>query len=260
MNFGIGVTIEKNTIFRQRTLNSVGAETSTPINMDGRYNDYINGSFNKSFKKHNGVTFGEFTSLSLSNSHGFFEINQQKGFQDTYGINLQQQVSLNWKDIIDITQNYTFNTAIVNYTGINYGNQNNTTHFLDTHFNIFWPKRINIEGTYTYTYNSIVSPGFQKSANLVNLSIARPVLKYDRGEIKLTCYDIFDQAISTHRTISENIINDTQSQVLRRYFLVTLQFRFTKSLVRSASGVKTTSDDSKEKKGGMMMLPRLGGI
>ena len=260
MNFSIGATIEQNAIFRQRTLNAVGAETSTPINMNGRYNDYINGSFSKSFKKHNGVSFSEFTSLGLSNSHGFFEINHQDGFQDTYGIGLQQSITLNWKDIIDITENYTLNSSAVSYTGVNYSNQNNTTHYFDTHFNIFWPKNINVEGTYTYSYNSIVSPGFQKSANLVNLSIAHPLLKHDRGEIKLTCYDIFDQAISTHRSISENIINDTQSQVLRRYFLVTLQFRFNKSLVRSASGVKTTSDDSKDKKPMMIMMPRLGGM
>jgi len=260
MNFGIGVTVEQNTIFRQRTLNAVGAETSTPINMDGRYNDFISALFSKRFKKHNGVTFSESTNLSLNNSRGFFEINHQDGFQYTYGFNLQQQVSLNWKDIIDITENYTFNTAIVNYTGVNYSNQTNTTHYFDTHFNVFWPKNINIEGTYTYSYNSIVSPGFQKSANLVNLSIAHPLLKHDRGEIKLTCYDIFDQAISSRRTINENIINDTQSQVLKRYFLLTLQFRFNKSLVRSASGVKTTSDDSKEKKGGLIMMPRLGGM
>jgi hypothetical protein len=260
MNFGGSVNVERNTIFRERTLNAVGAETSTPINMDGRYSVFINGSLNKRFKKHNGFTFSEFTNLSVNNSRGFFEINHQDGFQYTYGINLQQQVTLNWKDIIDITQNYTFNTAIVNYTGVNYSSQTNTTHYFDTHFNVFWPKNINIEGTYTYSYNSIVSPGFQKSANLVNLSIAHPLLKHDRGEIKLTCYDIFDQAISSRRTINENIINDTQSQVLRRYFLLTLQFRFNKSLVRSASGVKTTSDDSKEKKGGLIMMPRLGGM
>ncbi|MDB5130496.1 MAG: TonB-dependent receptor [Mucilaginibacter sp.] len=229
---GTNASFEENSIFRQRTIDAVGAETSTPINMNGRYNFSSNGRISKKFKKHNDITFSEATGLSTGLSRGFFEINHQEGYQHTYNFNIDQQFSINWKDIIELEQSYRLNTSVVNYTGINYNQVNNTTHILNSHFNIFWPKHINVEGTYTYTYNPLVSPGFQKSANLVNLSIARALLKKDRAEIKLSCYDILNQNISSFRYINENTITDTQAQVLRRYFLLTLQFKFNKSLIK----------------------------
>ncbi|MDB5123152.1 MAG: outer rane beta-barrel protein [Mucilaginibacter sp.] len=229
---GANASFEENGIFRRRTIDAVGAETSTPINMNGRYNFSSNGRISKRFKKRNDITLSEATGLSVGTSRGFFEINRQDGYQYTYNFNIDQQFSINWKDIIELAQSYRLNTSVVNYKGINYNHVNNTTHVLDTHFNVFWPKHINIEGTYTYTYNPLVSPGFQKSANLVNLSIARALLKKDRAEIKLSCYDILNQNISSFRYINENTITDTQSQVLRRYFLLTLQFKFNKSLIK----------------------------
>ncbi|MEO6850430.1 MAG: outer membrane beta-barrel protein, partial [Mucilaginibacter sp.] len=223
-------SFEQNSIFRQTTINSVGAETSTPINMNGRNLISLDGHLNKRFKKHNNLEFSTSTSLSATSSHGFFEVNHQDGYQTTYNAGLNQSFSVNWNDIVDIEQTYRFTNSVTKYSGINYNNQTYITHVADTHFNIFWPKRINIEGTYTYTYNPMVSPGFQKSSNLLNLSIAHALLKKDKGEIKLSCYDILNKNISSSRYVNANTITDMQSQVLKRYFLVTLLFKFNKSL------------------------------
>jgi hypothetical protein len=119
------------------------------------------------------------------------------------------------------------------YSGINFKNVNYATHNVDSHFNIFWPKRIDIEGNYTYTYNSTVPSGYQKSSNLLSVSVARAFLKKDRGEIKLSCYDILNQAIGSNRSVYENNITDTQSQILSRYFMLSLQWRFNKSTVKN---------------------------
>jgi hypothetical protein len=230
MRANASASFEENGIFRQRTLDAAGVETSTPINMNGRYTLSAGGFISKKFKKRNELSFNENTNLSVNKSHSFFELNGQNGSQDTYSISLNQSFSVNWKDIIEIEPSYRLTDAITNYTGINYNNINNVTHVADTHFIFYWTKSTSIEGTYTYTYNPLVSPGYQKSANFLNLNIAHTLLKKNRGQIKISCYDILNQNISSVRYISENTITDTQSQILKRYFLLTLQYKFNKSL------------------------------
>lgn len=94
------------------------------------------------------------------------------------------------------------------------------------------PGKIDIEGSYNYTYNPLASAGFQKSINLVSMSLAHQLLKKDRGEIKLSCYDIFNQNVSAYQYAGANSITDVQSQIIKRYFLLTLLFKFNKAITK----------------------------
>jgi len=225
-------SFEDDGVFRQRTLNALGAETSTPINTNGRYTISTSGSISKRFKKTHDISLRLSQNLMLSTSHNFFELNRQDGYQNSYNISLTSSASFNWKDIIELDPSYTLYNSTAKYTGINYSNVSNTTHHVGAHFNVYWPAHVNFEGNYDYAYNPLVAPGFRKSANLLSISGARSFLKKDRGEIKISCYDILNQAIGTNRYVFENAINDTQSQILNRYFLLTLQFKFNKSTVK----------------------------
>ncbi len=228
INMGLRASFEQNSIFRHNTLDAVGATTSTPINMNGKYTFSANMNMGKRFKKNNGFTFRESTGINAGKSRGFFEINTQNGYQNSYNFSLNEQGSLNYKNIVELEQSYNFNSSFTTYTGVNYNSVTNFAHTLNTHVIIFGPKRFNIESTYAYTYRPLVSPGFQKSTNLLNLSVARELLKKDRGEIKLSCYDLLNQNISSSRFVTANTINDTQSEIVRRYLLLTLQYKFNK--------------------------------
>ncbi|WP_448703038.1 outer membrane beta-barrel protein [Mucilaginibacter sp. AW1-3] len=227
------LSIDHDGIFRERTLDALGVETSTPINMNGRYNIMGQTYFNKRFKKQYGITLSTGVNLSLSKNHNFFELNHVNGYQDSYYGNFSPNLSISWKDIVEINPVYRLNFSHSTYSGVALNPVSNVTHSADTHFNVYWPQHINWEGNYTYTYNPQVAPGFQKSSNLLSISVARSFLKKDHGELKLSCYDILNQAIGTSRYISENNITDTQSQIIKRYFLLTFQYRFMKSTAKS---------------------------
>jgi hypothetical protein len=229
LSLGGRLSVDHDGIFRQRTLDALGVETSTPINMDGRYGVSAHAYLNKRFKKQHGITFNTGGSLSLNQNHSFFELNHVNGYQNSYSISYSQNFGINWKDIIEVDPQYSLRFSRSSYSGVALNPVNNATHTADTHFNVYWPQHINWEGNYTYNYNPQVAPGFQKSSNLLSISVARSFLKKDHGEIKLSCYDILNQAIGTNRTIYENNITDTQSQIIKRYFLLTFQYRFMKS-------------------------------
>jgi hypothetical protein len=231
-NLSASASFEKNGIFREKTLNAQLAETSTPINRDGRYTVSIGSYLSKRFKNNGNLHFNATTSINLSKSYNFFEINHRDGNQNNYHATLSERFSINYKDILEIDPSYSLNQTFTSYDGIDYGNQSNTLHNIDARFNIYLPKKLTIEGDYNYNYNPLVSPGFQKSINLFSVSVDRPLLKKDRGNIKLSCYDLFNQNIGSNRYINENTINDTQSQILKRYFLLTLQFKFNKAITK----------------------------
>lgn len=225
-------SFEQNAVFRQRTIDEQLSETSTPINRNGRYNLNFGGYMSKQFKKQTDFQLSASTNFNLSKSHGFFVLNQMNGFQDSYRASISERLSFSYKEIIQIDPQYTIANVYTSYSGVNYANQKYLTHNADAHFNIFLPVKFNVEGNYTYMYNPLVAPGFQKSSNLLNLSLAHQFLKKDRGEIKLSCYDILNQNISSYRFINENSITDMQSQIIKRYFMLTLQFKFNKSTVK----------------------------
>jgi hypothetical protein len=229
---GVNANFDQNYVFRERTINAQLVETSTPINRDGKYNLGFNGSFGKRFKKQKDLRLNAHLNLRVDKSHDFYVLNDKDGYQDNYNANLSAQVSVNWKDIIELDPQYTVTGIHTTYSGINFNNQNYLMHNAQAHFNLFWPKHMNLEGTYNYLYNPRVPQGFQKNSNLLSLSLARQFLKKDKGEIKLSCYDIFNQNISTTRYVNQNTITDTQSQIVKRYFMLTLQFKFNKSTVK----------------------------
>jgi hypothetical protein len=229
---GVNANFEQNAVFRERTINQQLVETSTPINRDGRYNYSFNGSVGKRFKKQKDLSLNAHLNLRADKSHDFYVLNYKDGYQDNYNANISAQVSVNWKDIIELDPQYTITGTHTTYSGINFNSQNYIMHNAQAHFNLFWPKHMNLEGNYNYLYNPRVPQGFQKNSNLLSLSLARQFLKKDKGEIKLSCYDIFNQNISTTRYVNQNTITDTQSQIVKRYFMLTLQFKFNKSTVK----------------------------
>ncbi|MBD1393122.1 outer membrane beta-barrel protein [Mucilaginibacter glaciei] len=246
-NFNASAGFSHNSVFRQRTLDAQLVETSTPINRDGRYNLNAGGYINKQVKKEGDLKLSLTTNFNISKNHDFFVLNRMDGFQDSYRGTISEHLSLEYKEIFQIDPTYSLNQVYTTYTGFDYNNQKYLTHNVNAHFTVYMPFKANIDGTYNYSYNPLVPAGFQKSCNLLNLSLARQFLKNDRGEIKLSCYDLLNQNIDTYRSINQNSVTDTQSQIIRRYFLLTLQFKFTKSTVKS--------DDKQMKSGPAMIFP-----
>ena len=231
-NFYSNATIEENSIYRQRTINNVGAQTSKPINRDGQYNASAGLNFGKQFKKVNDITFGGSTNVYANMYHRFFQLNADEGYENTYYISGGLNLSANWKDIITLDPSYSLTRNITKYTGVNYSGLSYTTHNLSTSLTAHLPQKINIESSFSYIYNPLVSDGFQRSTNLFSMNVARQFLKKDRGEIRLSCYDVFNQNVSSYRYASENSVTDYQSQILKRYFMLTLQYKFNKTTTK----------------------------
>jgi len=75
--------------------------------------------------------------------------------------------------------------------------------------------------TYKYKNNDVPDQNFW----LWNVSAGKKFLKDQKGELKLSVFDILKQNKSISRTVTETYIEDVQSQVLQRYFMLTFTYK-----------------------------------
>jgi hypothetical protein len=218
----------KNMLIYQQTIKSNGAVTNHPVNRDGRPNYNLSANFNKQFKKSKDWQTGMSTSLYGSYYQSLNLINDDEGWQKNLWSGFNQNFNINWKDKVELNAGAGLRQSITKY---NYGDfkQVNTTSFnLNNNLLIRFPKKIILETKQEYNYSSQISPGFKKGVNVVSSSLALQMLKKDRGEIKLTVYDVFDQNVSVYRYAGGNAIYDSQNNTLKRYFLLTYTVKFNK--------------------------------
>ncbi|HWL00080.1 MAG TPA: outer membrane beta-barrel protein [Parapedobacter sp.] len=72
--------------------------------------------------------------------------------------------------------------------------------------------------------NSGLSEGYDNSTFLVNMALGKKLLKNEQAEVSVNVYDLFDQNNNIHRDITETYIEDSESNVLQRYFMVSLTY------------------------------------
>jgi len=224
--------IETNSIVRERSVSAEGAEVTTPINRNGRLTASFNAFIRKAFKKSGDWLFIETTNINGSAGHNFFEVNNQEGYQNTVAISLREEFTANWKDIIELRPNYSISPAVTTYQFVDFKSSHYITHDANLAVDLHLPKKMTWNVNYAYIYNPLVAQGFQKSTNLLSMSVARSIQKNDMGEIRLSCYDLLNQAISTFHYATENTIYDIQNQSVRRYFLLSYSYRFKKTITK----------------------------
>lgn len=81
--------------------------------------------------------------------------------------------------------------------------------------------------------NTGLNAGFNNNFSLINMSIGKKIFKNQRGEISLMAYDLLGQNANVRRNITETFIEDIQTNVLQRYFMVS----FTYNLRRFSKGM-----------------------
>lgn len=88
------------------------------------------------------------------------------------------------------------------------------------------PKRITIESDGSYTINNNRSKGYNLNYFIWNASISKVFLKNDNLIAGFYAYDMLNQNISVNRNISSNVISDVKTNIISRYFLLKLTWKF----------------------------------
>ncbi|MGI8636090.1 MAG: outer membrane beta-barrel protein, partial [Segetibacter sp.] len=215
-----------------------GTTFSKPINIDGGFNlsGFINYGFPVKRPKSN-LNFTTRLSVNrdASLSKTFTELNPKaedvKIFTNNYILGETVRLTMNLQERLDLNFFSTSTFNIVKYSTAATTNNQNANSFTQ----IF-----SIEPTYAtksgwvlgsdfnYTMYRGQSAGFNQSIPLLNASLSKIMFKNKRGELKFNIYDLLNQNKSITRTVDQNSIVDTRTQVLTRYFLISFTYNLRK--------------------------------
>ncbi|PKR80572.1 hypothetical protein CW751_09365 [Brumimicrobium salinarum] len=100
------------------------------------------------------------------------------------------------------------------------------------------PFRFFVESDAVYEINSRRAAGFNEKPFIWNAKLNKRFLKTGNLVVHASVYDIFNQNIGISRNVGTNIITDTRSRIIARYFMIgaTLRFNNNKTKVDEGGG------------------------
>jgi len=151
-------------------------------------------------------------------------INAKTNFSNTLGINLGTVLSSNISQKLDFTFTYNINYNLVDNTIQPQLNNNYFYQIGSLQFNWEFWKGFFIQNSVTYQNYNGLSARINDHYTLWNFNLGKKILKNKSGEIKLSCYDILDENKSLNRTVTDTYIEDSNTQVLQQYFMLSFTY------------------------------------
>lgn len=237
-NFFMFFTLQttKNKIVNYDSINLLnGIRTSKPVNVNGVYN--INGNISYSMP----VKFLKGT-VELSTGGGFSrnkllinDINGKAVLNDIRTVTIGPDIRFDLSPADKLNLGF---GAGINYNRSTYSVQSLTpaTYFSqDYNASFDWqlPKGFFFATDFNYTINSQRAAGFNLKVPIWNASISKQILKFNRGEIKLSARDLLNKNVGISRNTNNNYIEDSRVLTLRRFFLLSFTYSLSKTGLQS---------------------------
>lgn len=211
-------------VVRERTVDNKGVQITRPVNVDGTMRLYSSMSVGKQFKFKSSWQFSLRTFMSGEYGRYIVIVNQARGSQKNWRLSPNLSWAFNWKDKFEFNQRYGIGWNKTRNANPFFQDLEVISHNSSSEVVVRMPRHWVWESSIDYTYNQQIAPGLQKSNTRWNAAVNFLFLKDDQGQLKLSVYDLLDQNISISRSTRENYIQDNQTSVLKRYFLLTFTY------------------------------------
>ena len=198
-----------------------GSQFTRPVNVDGyvRARTYISYGTPVGWLKSN---FHLSTYMSHTRNPGL--VNGERNFVNLSYFSLRFSLSSNISEKLDfnISTGGGYNIAensLRPALNTNYFNQSTRLRFNWIFFDGFiYRTELN------HRVNTGLSAGYDQNYLLWNMSIGKKFLKNDLAEVSLNVYDLLEQNNNIDRRVTELYVEDSQSTVLQRYFMLSFTY------------------------------------
>lgn len=222
-----------NRIVNYDVIDSFGRKTTKPVNVNGVYNlnNDISIGWPLRFMKAN---FNFNTGAGYSKTIQF--INTVANNIYNFSIDPNLEITKSFKDKFDLTvgAGFTYNKAkysLQSSLNNEYFTQN---YSIDAGWQL--PKNFYLSTDFRYTISSQRAAGFNAKVPLWNASFSKLFLKYNRGELKLSVYDLLNENQAIVRNTNSNYIEDQNNRVLKRFFLIGFTYSLNKMSANAGEG------------------------
>lgn len=219
-------TVTQNAITNFNSIDKNGIRTNKAINVNGNYNGNLWSSYNFEVKPQMNLSFNFNPSVSryVNYVNGVRNIttNNNLGFGISLGYWADKWINF-WVNM-EASRNYSRSSV----------NNNITTRYWSfnsyPNFDIKLPKKFYIEmdgQVNVFGKTDVFTAG--QNTYFISGSVKKAFFKEEKLELKLYVNDIFNQNRGINRNISSNFISETRSDVIQRFFLVSLIYNFSKN-------------------------------
>jgi hypothetical protein len=224
-----------------------GSQLSKPVNLDGFYSIRSFLTFGqpiKGIKTNMNINAG----FSFVNTPGVVNNrnNTTKNYTYTTGLVFASNVS----QYVDFTLSYSANfNNVINSVQPELDNQF-FSHVAGAQVNLLSKKGWFFQNDINNQVYRGLADGFNQSFWLWNMSAGKKFLKDQKGELKLSVFDLLKQNQSISRTATETGITDVQNQVLQQYFMLTFTYKL-KNFGKPPATNNMMNREGFERRGGM---------
>lgn len=162
------------------------------------------------------------SSVSISRNPG--KINSETGYSVDRIIALGLALVSNISDRVDFTisSNTSYSVPVSSFNE----SLNENYLFQLSRLKLRWilPYGFVFDTRLTHSYYTGLSEGYDQNFTLLNTSIGKKLFKNQRGEVTVSVKDFLNKNQAISRTITENYIEDSQQNVIGRYFMMSFRY------------------------------------
>ncbi|NLR59789.1 TonB-dependent receptor [Chitinophaga polysaccharea] len=215
-----------NRIINATTLDpKTGKQTVKPINVNGYFN--IRGMVHNSIPLSKTPGQNLNTGTTVSYSRDVIASNNVISYTNTLQLSQSANVNYMYKELFDVSLGGSVNYNATSYTQKTASTLSDTRYLdynINTDFNINLPLGFMIGTDVTCTMSRGRQAGYNLTSTMWNANVSKYVFPKKQGMIKVQGFDLLRQYISVSRSVSDNYIQDTQSNVLQQYFMISFTY------------------------------------
>lgn len=218
----VNFDLVNNAFANSSNFDSIGRTVSQTINVDGNYNGnfYVGAGLPVlgGLIKFDPNVYGNY------NNYSNF-VNGAENKTQASSLNVGLDISLQTDSIeFSIGGNYNWNQT---QSSLNpNSNKPYSSQYLSADFRWILPLKFVFETDAEYTINSQRTQGYNINYVIWNAKLSKAFLKNENLILAFEANDMLNQNISTNRSIQDNSITDTKTNVISRYFLLRATFKF----------------------------------
>jgi hypothetical protein len=217
----ISGSITTNDIVSDVTQNANGGRTTRYKNFGTTYN--LGGYFSYGFPiKSPKSNLNLQTNVNYNKSQSL--LNNVVNATDNYVVSETVKWTTNLKNNFDMNLSTTFAYNPIRNTLSPTQNTNYMTQTLAADFTVYSNNGWLIASDFDYTHYYGRPAGYNTSIFLITPSVAKTFLKNKAGELRLSCFDLLNQAATVTNSTNANQIVNSISNTLKRYVMLTFTY------------------------------------
>ncbi|MCO4820623.1 MAG: TonB-dependent receptor [Flavobacteriaceae bacterium] len=221
----VNFNVRNNQVVTKSTVNEDLVRLTTFANVNGAYDAFVSGSYSKKVKIDSVQTMRYSGGVSFRTSKNINFNNDVEYASKVNSVTPRITMTYTWKDVMEFRPQYRVTFSRNDYDINEFEDTKFLTHNLNLRTTTYLPKHFEWQNDIAYNYNPNVSDGFQKSSWFWNSTLAYSFLK-DKATLTLKVYDLLNQNTNARRVANQNFIQDSESTVLERYFMLTFSWKF----------------------------------